>query len=92
MSENVRSQAQQISDFWSKAFTDQAARIEAVYGEIDEIQAKNIAQAGANFDEAARLARESMVWGAAIASAYRRIALDSMKKVAEATTGMVAKA
>ncbi len=83
MSDQVRSQSQQITDFWSKAFGDNVSRMEAFSTEVEKLQEKAAEQAAKNLDECARLAKETIVYTNELAAAWRKLVLDGTRRAAD---------
>ena len=83
----VGSQVQQgvdaMGDTTRRMFQEQMGRAGEMLGEAGRVEARGMAQARENIDEAARLTKETLAYWGRLSTAWRSIALDSMAKSAE---------
>ncbi|HKA91534.1 MAG TPA: hypothetical protein VKE22_27920 [Haliangiales bacterium] len=77
---------QQIASEWEKLVTGQVAAFETVLAEIGKLQAKGIAQAIANFEEAGRYAKESLALVERVSGEWRKLAIETAQRAAHFIT------
>lgn len=83
MTDMFTSQVQNIQAFWTKAVEETMNRTNAVYTELGKVDAKTSEQAGLVVDEAAKLTKESIAYSSALASEWRRLSLEAVKRTAD---------
>ena len=77
----------QMGKFWEAWQTiadESVARTAAFYSEFDKLDAKNIERADNAFQEAAKLAKETMVYNAQLGAEWRKQSLESIKRATSA--------
>ena len=83
MTENITSQVQNVQAFWKKAVEETVNRTNTVFAEVAKVDAKTTEQAGNMVDEAAKLTKESIAYSSALASEWRRLSLEAVKRTAD---------
>lgn len=83
--EDVMSKAEFVAphewmSFWKKAVEDHAGRVQTAADEWAKLEGKGIEQAGAMVDEMSKLTKESLAYTAQLASEWRKLTLDVLKK------------
>lgn len=95
MSTKTTSQTQQnetpkasaaAASLFDKMAEENIARMEAFYSEMTRLQEKSVEQTTAAIDEAAKLMKEQVAYGAKLATEWQRIALESSRQAAEMMT------
>lgn len=71
---------------FDKMAEENLARMESFYGEMSKLQEKGVEQTTAAIDEAAKLMKEQMSYGAKLATEWQKIALESSRQAAEMMT------
>ena len=80
------SQSQQFSQFWQKAVSDQLEFIESFYDQLGKVQSNGLAQVSTNIDEATRLAKQSISQAEQLVAQWRKLVLETARRVQEAIT------
>jgi hypothetical protein len=75
--------AKSLQNPFAAAFEMQIARTESFFAQMAELEAKAVSQAQRNFDEQARLARESMTYAGSLAAEWRKASLDMLRRSSE---------
>ncbi len=65
---------------FEKAVTEQVARAEAAVAEYAKLEEKAVAHLVSGIDEGARLGKETLTYGAAVATEWRRFSFDVLKR------------
>lgn len=76
------SQAQHIAGEWSRMVAEQVSRVELGLGELAKLESKALAQAVTGFDEAGRIAKESMALTERATAEWRKLFLDATRRTA----------
>ena len=79
-------QAQQAQQAAAKMMEDQLDRMQAFQAEIAKLEAKGMEHARQAIDEAARLWKESISYGAQLTAAWRNLAIDATRRSVDAMT------
>jgi hypothetical protein len=79
-------QVQQAQQAAAKMMEDQLDRMQAFQAEIAKLEAKGVEQARQAIDEAARLWKESLSYGAQLGAAWRNLAIDATRRSVDAMT------
>lgn len=83
MADPFTSQVHNVQAFWTKAFEETVNRTNAVYAEIGKVDTKTTEQVGQMVDEAAKLTKESIAYSSALATEWRRLSLEAVKRTAD---------
>ena len=78
----VASQVQQFTGEWNKIVTEQVTRVEAGLTELAKLESKALAQAATGFEEAGRIAKESMAFAEKASGEWRKLFLEATKRAA----------
>ena len=78
----VTSQVQQIAGEWNKMVTEQVTRVESGLTELAKLESKTLAQAVTGFEEANRIAKESMALAEKASAEWRKLFLDATRRAA----------
>lgn len=73
-------------DVWRKMTDDSIARMTAFYAEIDKVETKNLERAEQAMHEAAKLTKDTLVYGAQLGAEWRKLSLEALSKATENTT------
>ena len=73
-----------FSPEWQKMMADQVTRLSAMGEEMAKAEARAHADAKKMIEESARLALATLQWSQDLSSAYRKMAVDAMKRTADA--------
>ena len=84
METQFSSQAQQFTQFWQKAMTDQLALVESFYDQLAKVQSNGIAQVNTNIDEATRFAKQAISQTEQLVGQWRKLALETARRASEA--------
>ena len=72
-------------DVWRKMTDDSIARMSAFYAEMDKVEAKNLERAEQAMNEAAKLTKDTLAYGAQLSAEWRKLSLDAIQKATENT-------
>ena len=72
-------------DVWRKMTDDSIARMSAFYAEVDKVEAKNVERAEQAMNEAAKLTKETLTYGARLGAEWRKLSLEALQKATENT-------
>lgn len=70
-------------DAWRKMTDDSIARMSAFYAEIDRIEAKNLERAEQAMNEAAKLTKDTLTYGAQLGAEWRKLSLEALHRATE---------
>jgi hypothetical protein len=83
MAETTKSsQVQQIVGEWSRMVSEQVTRVESGLGELAKLEGKAVAQATTGFEEAGRIAKESLAFTEKAGAEWRKLFLDATRRTA----------
>jgi hypothetical protein len=83
MAETMKtSQAQQIVGEWSRMVSEQVNRVETGLGELAKLENKAVAQAVTGFEEAGRIAKETLALTEKASAEVRKLFLDATRRTA----------
>jgi hypothetical protein len=85
MSDTKSSQSQHASPF-TKPLADGVARAESAFAEYGKLEEKMLEHAVTGIDEAARLSKESLAYGAALMTEWRKLTLEATRRAASMMT------
>ena len=77
-------QVQQIVGEWSKMVAEQVSRVESGLGELAKLESKAVAQALTSFEEAGRVAKESLAFTEKASAEWRKLFLEATRRTAAA--------
>ncbi len=83
MADTFTSQVHNVQAFFTKAVEESVNRTNAVFTEFGKVDAKTSEQAGLMVDEAAKMTKESIAYSSALASEWRRLSLEAVKRTAD---------
>lgn len=67
---------------WQKMADDSVQRAISFYTELDKLESKGVERTAVAVDEVAVLQKETLAYGAQLASEWRRLTIESMKQAA----------
>ncbi len=73
-------QMTKVFEVWQKMADDSVQRAVGFYAELDKLESKGIERAAVAVDEMAVLQKETLSYGAQLASEMRRLTIESMKQ------------
>jgi hypothetical protein len=83
MAEPVKtSQVQQIAGEWNRMVAEQVSKVESGLGELAKLESKVVAQATTGFEEAGRIAKESLSFAEKASAEWRKLFLDATRRTA----------
>jgi hypothetical protein len=71
-----------VWELWQKAADDAMARFDGVAKEIEKAEARRIEQASTAIDEAARLTKETLAYGAQLGASFRKLSFEAFQHAA----------
>jgi hypothetical protein len=74
-------------EVWRKMTDDSIARMTAFYAEVDKLEAKNIERAEQAMNEAAKLTKDTLAYGAELGAEWRKLSLEALQRATEKTAG-----
>jgi hypothetical protein len=80
------SQVQQIVGEWSRMVSEHVSRVESGLGELAKFETKAVAQAVTGFEEAGRIAKESLAFTERATGEWRKLFLDATRRTAAILT------
>lgn len=83
MSEDANSHVQQAQSLWKRVVDDQVKRAEAAAAELTRMESLGLESARAVVEEAAKMSRESFTYFGEISAEWRKLTLESTRKVAD---------
>ena len=84
MTDQVSSQAQQMSDAWKKAVEDQVGRMESAFAEAARLQAAGVEQMTGAIDQMAKLQKDTLGYMTQLADEWRKLSLDAARRATSA--------
>lgn len=73
-------------EMWRKMTDDSIARMNAFYAELDKIEAKNLERAETAMQEASKLTKETLAYGAQLGAEWRKLSLEALQRATETAT------
>lgn len=73
-------------EMWRKMTDDSIARMSAFYAELDKIEAKNLERAETAMQEASKLTKETLAYGAQLGAEWRKLSLEALQRATETAT------
>jgi hypothetical protein len=87
MAETVKtSQVQQIAGEWNKMVAEQVSRVESGLSELAKLESKARAQAVTGFEEAGRIAKESLALTEKVSAEWHKLFLEATRRTAALLT------
>jgi hypothetical protein len=79
-------QVQQVVGEWSRMVSEHVNRVETGLGELAKFETKAVAQAVTGFEEAGRIAKESLAYSEKATAEWRKLFLDATRRTAAILT------